>query len=81
MYMLMVVALMFVLPIASIAVGLVRGDHAALNAAIAAAAVFYGLAGVNHCMHRHRNRLENLAMASDLFVAVVLAITIGERTP
>jgi hypothetical protein len=39
MYMLIVVALMFVLPIASTAVDLVRADHAVLNAAIAAAIV------------------------------------------
>ena len=37
-------------------------------------AIFYGLAGINHCFHKHRNQLENLALASDLFAALVLAI-------
>lgn len=36
-------------------------------------AIFYGLAGVNHALQAHRNRLENVAMVSDLFAAVVLA--------
>ena len=34
--------------------------------------VFFALAGINHLLQRHRNRLENLAMVSDLFAAVVL---------
>ncbi|MGA3157258.1 MAG: DUF6790 family protein [Steroidobacteraceae bacterium] len=37
-----------------------------------AGAIFYGLAGVNHLPHKHRNKLENVAMLSDLFVAAVL---------
>ena len=36
--------------------------------------IYYGLAGINHCLHRNRNRLQNLALVSDLFAAVVLAI-------
>ena len=39
-----------------------------------AAAIFYGLAGINHVPHGHRNKLENVAMVSDLFAALVLAI-------
>jgi hypothetical protein len=35
-------------------------------------AIFYGLAGINHLAHMQRNNLENIAMTSDLFVAVVL---------
>jgi hypothetical protein len=37
-------------------------------------AVFYGLAGINHCLHGPRNKFENLALVSDLFAATVLAI-------
>lgn len=36
-------------------------------------AVFYGLAGINHTLQVQRNRLENVAMVSDLFAAAVLA--------
>lgn len=38
-----------------------------------AAAIFLGLAGIHHLMQKHRNRMENVAMVSDLFVALVLA--------
>src|SRR5271170_413894 len=38
------------------------------------AAIFYGLAGINHLLHRPRNKLQNFAMASDLFAALVLAV-------
>lgn len=37
-----------------------------------AGGIFYGLAGVNHAVQAHRNRLENVAMVSDLFAALVL---------
>jgi uncharacterized protein DUF6790 len=37
-------------------------------------AIYYGLAGINHCFHKDRNRLQNVALASDLFAASVLAI-------
>jgi hypothetical protein len=30
------------------------------------------MAGIAHVFQRHRNRLENVAMSSDLFAAVVL---------
>lgn len=43
-------------------------------AAALVGALYYGLAGVNHCFHRNRNRLQNLALVSDLFAAAVLAI-------
>ncbi|MFT3883441.1 MAG: hypothetical protein QM703_27795 [Gemmatales bacterium] len=36
--------------------------------------LFYGLAGINHTLQPHRNKLENVAMLSDLFAALVLAI-------
>jgi hypothetical protein len=36
-------------------------------------AIYYGLAGIIHCFHKNRNRLENVALVSDLFAAVVLA--------
>jgi len=37
-----------------------------------AGGIFYGLAGINHALQKHRNALENTAMASDLFAAIVL---------
>jgi hypothetical protein len=36
-------------------------------------AIYYGLAGVNHCFHKDRNALQNVALVSDLFAAAVLA--------
>jgi hypothetical protein len=39
-----------------------------------AAAIFYGLAGINHVLHGHRNKLQNVAMVSDLFAALVLTV-------
>ena len=36
-------------------------------------AIYYGLAGVNHCFHKDRNGLQNVALVSDLFAAAVLA--------
>ncbi|MGA2056851.1 MAG: DUF6790 family protein [Bradyrhizobium sp.] len=37
------------------------------------AAIFYGAAGIVHITGRDRSRNENIAMASDLFIAAVLA--------
>jgi hypothetical protein len=37
-------------------------------------AIYYGLAGINHCFHESRNQLQNVALVSDLFAASVLAI-------
>lgn len=37
-----------------------------------AGGIFYALAGLGHVVQSHRNRLENVAMISDLFVGVVL---------
>jgi hypothetical protein len=37
-----------------------------------AGGVFYGLAGVHHVMHDARNRLQNIAMVTDLYMAAVL---------
>jgi hypothetical protein len=37
-------------------------------------AIYYGFAGINHCFHKGRNKLQNLALVSDLFAAAVLAI-------
>jgi hypothetical protein len=36
--------------------------------------IYYGLAGINHCFHKGRNTLQNVALVSDLFAAMVLAI-------
>ena len=38
-------------------------------------AIFYGLAGINHCFHKNRNRLQNLALVSDLFAGLILGIS------
>jgi len=45
-----------------------------LMPAAIAGSVFYGLAGVNHFLHKARNRNENAAMVSDVMVAVVLIV-------
>jgi hypothetical protein len=45
-----------------------------VTAAALLGGVYYGLAGINHCFHPGRNRLQNLAMVSDLFAALVLVI-------
>lgn len=37
-------------------------------------ALFYGFAGVNHLREPHRNRMENIALVSDLFIALVLLV-------
>ena len=37
-----------------------------------AGGIFYGLAGVNHTLQSHRGKLENIAMVSDIFAALVL---------
>jgi hypothetical protein len=34
--------------------------------------IYYGLAGINHIFQKHRNRLETVAMVSDLFAGYVL---------
>ena len=41
-------------------------------AAALAGGIFYALAGVAHLLQPHRNRLETVAMLSDLFAAAVL---------
>jgi hypothetical protein len=35
--------------------------------------IYYGLAGINHCFYKGRNKLQNVALVSDLFAAAVLA--------
>ena len=37
-----------------------------------AGGIYYGLAGINHIFQKHRNRLESVAMVSDLFAGYVL---------
>jgi hypothetical protein len=41
--------------------------------------IFFGLAGVRHLGNRHRNRIENVATVSDLWVAAVLAVYVVGR--
>jgi hypothetical protein len=43
-------------------------------------AIFFGLAGANHVAHEGRGKLQNLAMISDLFIAVVLVACCILRT-
>jgi hypothetical protein len=43
-------------------------------------AIFYSLAGINHMVHKHRNKLQHAAMISDLFAAAIL-LTICFATP
>lgn len=45
--------------------------------AAVAGCIFYLLAGGNHLFQTHRNRLENVAMVSDLFVGVVLLVAVA----
>jgi hypothetical protein len=40
------------------------------------AGIFYGIAGLRHFAERDRNRNETIAMISDLFVFVILAVYI-----
>lgn len=44
-----------------------------IMAAALLGALYYGLAGINHCFHRSRNKLQNVALVSDLFAALLLA--------
>jgi|UniRef100_UPI000D3B2BC2 hypothetical protein len=41
-----------------------------------AGGIFYLLAGVNHTRQAHRNRLENMAMVSDLVAGAVLLLAV-----
>ncbi|HEY2685302.1 MAG TPA: DUF6790 family protein [Steroidobacteraceae bacterium] len=66
------------LGIANLAIGTV-GTYSIFNPdwvmpAGLAGAIFYGLAGINHLLHKPRTRNQSAAMVSDLFVAIVLAI-------
>jgi hypothetical protein len=39
--------------------------------------VFYGLAAGHHVLQPHRGRLQNIAMVSDFFAAIVLLVSFG----
>ncbi|MFA6115306.1 MAG: DUF6790 family protein [Sphingomonas sp.] len=45
------------------------------------AGIFYGVAGVRHALEPHRSANETIAMVSDLFVFVVLAVYVGGTLP
>lgn len=45
--------------------------------AAVAGCIFYWLAGVNHVLRGHRNKLENVAMTSDLLAGAVLLGYLG----
>jgi hypothetical protein len=42
-----------------------------------AGGLFYGLAGIKHLINGNRNRTENIAMVSDLWIFIVLAGFLG----
>lgn len=61
---------------ANIAFGVIGTLSMAVNTWVMPAAlaggIFYALAGINHALQKHRNRLEQTAMGSDFFAAVLL---------
>jgi hypothetical protein len=57
--------------IGTVALGSIHAHHWLTPAAVAGA-IFYGLAGANHLLTKNRNRLENVAMLTDLFVCGIL---------
>ena len=57
--------------IGSLGVGSIWFPAWVLPAALAGT-IFYGLAGINHIRHQNRNKLQNVAMFSDLWMASVL---------
>jgi len=59
------------LAIGTVALGSIVAHHWLTPAAVAGA-IFLGLAGANHLLTKNRNRLENVAMLSDLFVCSIL---------
>jgi hypothetical protein len=59
--------------IGCIAAGSLTWSGWQLPAAVAGS-VFYSLAGVNHVLRKARNRNQNIAMISDVLVAVVLIV-------
>ncbi len=65
---------------ANLSIGLVAivslFQRAWLLPAALAGAVFYGLAGVMHVTHEKRNRVENVAMYTDLYASMVLLLTV-----
>ncbi len=63
---------------ANISIG-VLGIYSVFNSswvmpAAIAGCLFYGLAGINHLFMKKRNRIENIAMISDIFIMLVLII-------
>ena len=44
-------------------------------------ATFYGLAGINHFMHKGRNKLQNAAMTSDFFASAILLTILVAMKP
>jgi len=59
------------LAIGIVALGSVQAATWIIPSALAGS-IFYGLAGCNHMRSKHRNRLQNLAMISDLWMCAVL---------
>jgi hypothetical protein len=61
---------------ANLAIGAIAAGSLAaptwLTPSAVAGAIFYGLAGMNHFFKKDRNRLENVALVSDLFACAVL---------
>ena len=59
------------LALGTVAVGSVLAPRWLTPGAVAGA-IFYGLAGANHLVTKHRDRLENIALLSDLFACGIL---------
>jgi hypothetical protein len=47
------------------------------SAAALVGGVFYALAAGNHILQHHRGRLQNIALVSDAFAAIVLLVSFG----
>lgn len=47
------------------------------SAAALVGGAFYGLAAAHHILQPHRGRLQNIAMVSDVFAALVLLVSFG----
>ncbi len=66
---------------ANVAIGLLGTVSLAFadwrSAAALVGGVFYGLAAGNHILQPHRGRLQNIALVSDAFAALVLLVSFG----
>ena len=67
--------------VATAAVGLLSLVFPSFTLPVAiSACIFYGVAGVRHVAERDRSRNENIAMVSDIFLCLVLAVFLIVRS-